>query len=124
MSRILVAEDRESSRELLKSILNSAGYEVIEAADGEQAVEKARLEPPDLVILDLQMPNLDGFGALGQIRALPGLHAVPVIALTANAMQGDRERCMAAGFSHYVSKPMNMAQLRADIARLLGNIDS
>jgi two-component system, cell cycle response regulator DivK len=123
MRRILVAEDRESSRELLKSILSASGYEVIEAADGEQAVEKARQESPDLVILDLQMPILDGFGALGQIRALPGLNKIPIVALTANAMHGDRERCLAAGFSHYVSKPMNMAQLREDIARLLGKLD-
>lgn len=116
---ILIADDRSSSRELLRTVLERVGYEVIEAEDGEQAVSQARAAHPDLILLDLQMPKLDGYEALAQIRADPEFEKVPVLALTASAMRGDRERILGAGFTDYLSKPAGTEQLREAVARLL-----
>lgn len=117
---ILIADDRPTSRELLRTVLERVGYSVLEAGDGEEAVEQARIHLPDLILLDLQMPKLDGYAALEQIRALPGFDKVPVLALTASAMRGDREKIMAAGFTDYLSKPAGTEQVRETVARLLG----
>ncbi|HEX4005828.1 MAG TPA: response regulator [Acidobacteriaceae bacterium] len=118
---ILIADDRPSSRELLRTVLERAGYAVIEAEDGEVAVEKARSEHPDLILLDLQMPKLDGYGVMKVLRADRQFAALPVLALTASAMTGDRERILAAGFTDYLSKPASPDQLREAVARLLEN---
>ena len=120
MKRILVAEDRPASLELIRTVLDSAGYEVIEAADGQEAVAKACSTPIDLVLLDLQMPKMDGFMVLAELRKDPRFISVPIVALTASAMQGDRERALSAGFSAYVAKPVNLAILRFEIERLIG----
>lgn len=117
---ILIADDRASSRELLRTVLERAGYAVIEAADGEEALERARSVNPDLVLLDLQMPKLDGFGVLEQLRRDERFRALPVLALTASAMSGDREKILAAGFTDYLSKPAGPDLLRETVARLLG----
>ena len=119
MTRVLIADDKETSRELIRMVLESLGYEVREASDGLEAVRYARELPPDLIILDLQMPVLDGFGALAELRGDQTLAATPIMALTASAMQGDRERALAAGFDSYVSKPIPLAKLREEITRLL-----
>lgn len=119
MKRILLAEDRATSRELIRAVLESSGYAVTEAADGRQAVDLAKRCDPDLLLLDLQMPALDGFGVLTELRADSRFQAVPFVALTANAMQGDRERALAAGFTAYITKPVNLAALRRELARLL-----
>lgn len=119
MKRILVAEDREASRELIRSVLENSGYAVTEAADGRQAIDMARQCDPDLLLLDLQMPGLDGFGVLNELRTDPRFSAVPFVALTASAMQGDRERALAAGFTAYITKPVNLAALRRELAGLL-----
>lgn len=119
MKRILVAEDRPSSRELICTVLESAGYEVLQAEDGEEALEKARQNAVDLIILDLQMPKLDGFGVLSSLRRDARWAATPILALTASAMQGDRERALEAGFSAYIPKPVDLRALRAEIERLL-----
>ena len=119
MKTILVAEDRDASRELICTVLGAAGYRVIEARDGREAVERATATMADLVLLDLYMPHLDGFAVLEHLRARPEYAGVPVIALTASAMAGDRERAIACGFTEYISKPVNMASLRREIARLL-----
>lgn len=119
MKRILIAEDKTSSRELLKTVLELQGYEVLEAGDGEEALHVVRNEDLHLVLLDLQMPLRDGYQVVHEIRSDDRLCALPVIALTANAMPEDRERVMAAGFTSYVSKPVALAELRAEIARLL-----
>jgi CheY-like chemotaxis protein len=119
MTRVLIADDKETSRELIRMVLESLGYEVREANDGLEAVRYARELPPDLIILDLQMPVLDGFGALAELRGDQTLAATPIMALTASAMQGDRERALAAGFDSYVSKPIPLAKLREEITRLL-----
>jgi CheY-like chemotaxis protein len=121
MKTILVAEDRDASRELLSVVLGAAGYNVVLAVDGEDALLRAAETPVDLIILDIHMPRLDGFGALRRFREDPVYASVPVIALTASAMAGDRDSVLAAGFSEYISKPVNMSLLRREIARLLEN---
>jgi two-component system cell cycle response regulator DivK len=120
MKRILVAEDRPTSLELIRTVLESAGHEVIEALDGQQAIEKASDNPVDLVLLDLQMPKVNGFGVLAELREDPRYAHIPIVALTASAMQGDRERALAAGFSSYVTKPVELTVLRSEIERLIG----
>ena len=120
-SLILIADDRASSRELLRIVLERAGYAVIEAEDGEAALEQARTGNPDLILLDLQMPRLDGYGVLAQLRIDPRFSKTPVLALTASAMTGDREKILAAGFTDYLSKPAGPELLREAVARLLDN---
>lgn len=119
MKRILIADDQASSRELVRTVLEHFGHQVIEAVDGADAIAKARETHPDLVMLDLHMPGLDGFAAVGELRREPGFAATPVVALTASAMQGDRERALAAGFSAYLTKPLRLAALRSEVERLL-----
>ncbi len=121
MKTILVAEDRDTSRELLNVILTSAGYAVILATDGEEAISRAGETPIDLVILDIHMPRVDGFGVIRHLRADPAYRTTPVIALTASAMAGDRDSVLAAGFTEYISKPVNISLLRREVARLLEN---
>jgi two-component system cell cycle response regulator DivK len=119
MKRILVAEDRPASLELIRTVLESAGYEVIDAMDGQDALHKAGANSVDLVLLDLQMPKIDGFGVVRQLRNDPKFNNIPIVALTASAMQGDRERALGAGFSSYIAKPIDLAALRSEIERLL-----
>ncbi len=120
-SRILIADDRPSSRELLRLVLERSGYDVIEAADGQQALERARTENPDLILLDLQMPGLDGYGVLAALRGETRFQNLPVLALTASAMRGDREKIMAAGFTDYLAKPAGPEIVRETVARFLRN---
>jgi CheY-like chemotaxis protein len=119
--RILVAEDRDASRELLCTVLSAAGYSVIQACDGREAIERALETQADLVILDLYMPNTDGFGVLQRLRAEERYTKTPIIALTASAMAGDSERAIASGFTAYISKPVKMADLRQAISGLLAD---
>src|SRR5580658_78319 len=116
---ILVAEDRDASRELICTVLSAAGYSVIQACDGREAIERALETQADLVILDLYMPHTDGFGVLQRLRAEERYTKTPIIALTASAMTGDSERAIASGFTAYISKPVKMADLRQAIAELL-----
>jgi CheY-like chemotaxis protein len=116
---ILVAEDRDASRELLCTVLSAAGYSVIQACDGREAIERALQTQADLVILDLYMPHTDGFGVLQRLRAEERYTKTPIIALTASAMAGDSERAIASGFTAYISKPVSMADLRREISGLL-----
>lgn len=117
--KILVADDRAISRELVRDVLESCGYEVFEAADGVEALEQARLVQPDVIILDLQMPRLDGFGVVVALRTDPAFDNVPVMALTASAMTGDRERALTSGFTGYVAKPIRVAALRGEVDRMV-----
>ncbi len=119
MKTILVAEDRDASRELLLAVLTAAGYLVVAAVDGQEAVEKVSGHPCDLAIVDLNMPRLDGIGLLRWMRGDPHHEQVPVVALTANAMEGDRDRALSLGFSEYITKPVNLSLLRREVARLL-----
>jgi len=117
--QILIADDRASSRELLRLVLERAGYEVIEAEDGQVALERARANPPDLILLDLQMPVMDGYQVLAALRSEPRFQTLPILALTASAMRGDRERILDAGFTDYLAKPAGPDLLRETVARLL-----
>ncbi len=119
MKKILIADDKPTSRELIRTVLETLGYEITEAADGLEAVRFAREARPDLIVLDLHMPGLDGFGVLAELRGEKDFEKTPIMALTASAMQGDRERALAAGFSSYVSKPIPLTALRAEVQRLL-----
>ena len=116
--RILIAEDHPGSRELMRAVLESSGHHVMEAADGQQAIELARTHPVDLLLVDLQMPAVDGFGVLARLRD-EGFSQLPIVAVTASAMHGDRERALAAGFSAYLPKPVDWNSLRAEIQRLV-----
>lgn len=120
-SLILIADDRPSSRELLRLVLERAGYGVLEAEDGEHALEQARAGNPDLILLDLQMPGIDGYGVLAELRNETRFARLPVLALTASAMRGDREKILAAGFTDYLAKPASPDVLRETVARLLGD---
>ena len=120
MSRtILVADDNTASRELIREVLEMSGYDVVEAIDGRDAVSKARESAPDLVLVDIQMPRLDGYGVLRELRVDPQLCRLRVVALTAFAMQGDRDRALDAGFDGYITKPVEITALRREIKRLL-----
>ncbi|HEY5314005.1 MAG TPA: response regulator [Pirellulales bacterium] len=116
--RVLVVDDGETNRKLIRVILEHLGAKIVQAENGQQAVEIALAEPFDLILMDMQMPIMDGYTAVGQLRAR-GLQ-VPIIALTANAMKGDEEKCRQAGCSGYVSKPITQKQLLAAVAAALG----
>jgi two-component system cell cycle response regulator DivK len=112
-SRILVVEDNEKNMKLFRDVLEASGYRVLEATTGEAAVELARSESPALVLMDVQLPGMNGVDALARLRGDERTAAVPVIALTAQAMQGDRERFLEAGFDGYLSKPVDVVELVA-----------
>ena len=119
MKKVLIADDKATSRELIRTVLESCGYEITEASDGVEALRFARQIEPDLIVLDLHMPGIDGFGVIAELRQDQRFSATPIMALTASAMQGDRERALAAGFDSYVSKPVPLPALRAEVERLL-----
>ena len=109
--RILVVEDNAKNMKLFREVLVATGYETLEATSGGEAVDMASEHTPDLVLMDIQMPDFDGVEALRRLRADERTASIPVVALTAQAMQGDRERFLAAGFDGYVSKPVNVRDL-------------
>ena len=116
---ILLAEDNESNITVVRDFLSSRGYEVSVARDGLEAVEQASALRPDLILMDVQMPLLDGFSAIQRIRGIPAVAHVPIVALTALAMAGDREKCLAAGADYYLAKPVSLSALAAMIERML-----
>jgi two-component system, cell cycle response regulator DivK len=118
--RILVVEDQEDLRSVLRTLLTGSGYEMVEAADGQEGVARAKAEAPDLILMDIQLPVLDGYEATRQIKADPALKATPVIAVSSFAMKGDEEKARAAGCDHYVTKPYSPMQLLRIIRGLLG----
>lgn len=120
MKQILIVEDKSTSRELLRTVLERQGYRVIEAKDGEEALQQLRTATLDLVLLDLQIPIRNGYDVLQTIRNDDRLAHLPVVALTASAMQGDREKALAAGFTGYIAKPVGPAQLRDLVTQMLG----
>ncbi len=119
MKKILVAEDNPASSELIIEVLSGRGYEIIEACDGRQALEKIEETEPDLVLLDIQLPILDGFAVLSQLRQNPRFANLCVVAVTANVMKEDREKGLRAGFDAYISKPIDAAALRLQVDQLL-----
>jgi len=120
MKRVLVADDNPVSRELIREILENDDCEVIEAGDGREALEKVREHRPDLALLDIQMPVMDGNAVVREIRADAQLAKLPVVALTAYAMQGDREKALALGFNSYITKPIDIPAFRTEVAALMG----
>jgi two-component system, cell cycle response regulator DivK len=119
--RILVVEDQEDLRGVLHDLLTGSGYVVAEAADGQAGVEMTRSERPDLVLMDIQLPVMDGYEATRQIKTDPNLKATPVIAVSSYAMKGDEEKARAAGCDHYVTKPYSPVQLLRIIRGFLGD---
>lgn len=118
--RILVVEDNRDNLTLINDVLSSLEYEVLSAKDGEEALQSARAEKPSLILMDLSLPRMDGWTATQRLKSDPELAHIPVIALTAHAMIGDRERALAAGCDDYVSKPINIRELISKLRQLLG----
>jgi two-component system, cell cycle response regulator DivK len=115
--RVLIVEDNEKNMKLFRDILQAVGYTPLEASSGEEALVLAAEEGPALVLMDIQLPGLDGAEALQRLRADERTAGVPVLALTAQAMQGDRERFLAAGFDGYLSKPVDVDELIETVRR-------
>lgn len=109
--KILIAEDNEQNAVLFRDILALHGYEIIEARNGEEAVKKAGEEKPDLVLMDVQMPVMDGLAAAKALKADPATSGIKIIAVTSYAMKGDKEKMLEAGFSGYLAKPINTREL-------------
>jgi CheY-like chemotaxis protein len=124
MSTVLVAEDNATNRELLREVLEMRGYTVLEACNGQEALNMLEQIRPDILLLDLGMPVLDGFAVVRRIRADPRLATLPVLAVTAYAMQGDREKVLNSGFDGYLTKPINAQALQGELNRLASKPDS
>lgn len=119
-NRILVIEDNADNRILITDVLISLDYEVLTAIDGAEGVALAVAERPNLILMDLSLPQLDGWTATRRIKAMPELMHIPIIALTAHAMVGDREKALESGCDDYVSKPIDLRELAAKLAKHLG----
>ena len=117
MRKVLIADDKAPGRELLREVLEQSGCVVYEASDGIEALRSARELLPDLIILDLHMPLLDGFRVLEELKLDLRFATTPIIALTASAMQGDRERALSTGFTTFIAKPISLSALRGEIER-------
>lgn len=117
--KILIVDDNRDNRELVVKILTRNGYRTCEAIDGEDAITQAMAERPDLILMDISLPKIDGMEATRRLHAMAEFSATPIIALTAHAMRGDREKALAAGCCDYIAKPINVRELPAQIARNL-----
>ncbi len=120
MSKILIVEDNEANLDIMSRRLSTKGYDVIAAVDGNDGIAKASLQKPDLILMDLSLPILDGWEATRQLKTNPNTWSIPIIALTAHAMSGDREEALKAGCDDYDTKPINLLRLLAKIEALLG----
>ena len=120
MPKILLVEDNEMNRDMLSRRLQRRGYEVVIAVDGQEGVAMAQAEAPDLILMDMSLPVMDGWEATRQLKAASRTMAIPVIALTAHAMSGDREKAMDAGCDDYDAKPIDLSRLLTKIEVLLG----
>jgi two-component system, cell cycle response regulator DivK len=109
--RILVIEDTEDNRRIFRDLLGPSGYELIEAMDGEQGVAMAVAERPDLILMDIQLPVIDGYEATRRIKANPGLRHIPIIAITSYALSGDEAKSRAAGCDGYIAKPFSLQEV-------------
>jgi two-component system, cell cycle response regulator DivK len=120
MPRLLYVEDNEMNRDMLSRRLQRRGFEVLIAVDGEQGVAMAAAEKPDLILMDMSLPVLDGWQATRRLKAAPDTKGIPVIGLTAHAMATDRDKCLEAGCEDYDTKPVELGRLLEKIERLLG----
>jgi len=119
--RILVVEDHEDNRRILRYLLNSVGYQVIEVVTGEEGVSAAEAQHPDLILMDIQLPGLDGYEATRRIKANAALRSIPIIVVTSYALSGDDKKAFEAGCDAYVTKPFNPGQL---LAKVRGYLES
>jgi two-component system, cell cycle response regulator DivK len=117
--RILVVEDQEDNRRIVRDLLTSAGYALIEATDGEAGVRLAKEQLPDLILMDIQLPVLDGYEATRRIKGDPELRAIPIVVVTSYALSGDDQKAMAAGSDAYIAKPFSPRELLATIRQFL-----
>ena len=120
MPKILLVEDNEMNRDMLSRRLERRGYEVVIAVDGQQGVDLAQSTRPDIILMDMSLPVIDGWEATRQLKAKDGVKATPIIALTAHAMSGDREKALEAGCDDYDTKPIELPRLLGKIEALLG----
>jgi CheY-like chemotaxis protein len=124
MPRILIVEDNEVNRDMLSRRLSRRGYEVICAVDGQQGIDMARDQTPDLILMDMSLPVLDGWEATKRLKADPGTHPIPVIALTAHALMSDREQALEAGCDDYETKPIDFPRLLDKLVARIGPGDA
>ena len=117
--KILVVEDNQDNREMVVKVLKFNGYQVVEAVDGEEAIEKAKTEHPDLILLDIFLPKMDGYEATRRLKGDTSLRNIPIIALTAHAMKGSMEEALAAGCDGYIPKPIDVRELPKQIQHFL-----
>lgn len=117
--RILVVEDQEDNRKIVRDLVTASGYELVEAATGEEGLEAAARERPDLILMDIQLPGIDGYEVTRRIKANPDLRHIPIIAVTSFALSGDDKKAFAAGCDGYVTKPFSPRLLLAKIAEYL-----
>jgi two-component system cell cycle response regulator DivK len=122
--RILVVEDHEDTRRILRDLLTSAGHEMIEAVSGSEGLAMAQIHRPDLILMDIQLPEIDGYEATRRIKADPALRWIPIFAVTSFALSGDEEKARAAGCVAYVTKPFSPRQLLAKIRQHLVSADT
>jgi two-component system, cell cycle response regulator DivK len=108
--KILIVEDNEDNRELAVKVLRNKGFETVTAVDGEEAIEKAVSEKPDLILLDISLPKLDGYEVAKRLKSMEEFKEIPIVAFTAHAMKGDREKVIIGGFEGYISKPINIRE--------------
>ena len=117
--KILIVEDNLRNMRLIELLLKDSGYTLLKATDGEEALDVAVSEQPDLILMDVQLPKLSGLEATRQLRQMPAFSRIPILAITAYAMRGDKEKFIAAGFDAYLSKPINTSELREMVAEML-----
>jgi two-component system cell cycle response regulator DivK len=119
--RVLLVEDQEDNRRIVRDLLSSAGYELLEAVTGDDGVRLAEAHRPDLILMDIQLPGVDGYEATRRIRKTPGLATTPIIAITSYALSGDDAKALAAGCTAYVAKPFSPRALLATVRECLGS---
>lgn len=119
MARVLYIEDDNNNRLLVERVLLAEGYDVVTADTAELGIEIAASDPPDIILMDINMPNMDGFMATAALRQLPQLDHIPIIAVTANVMKGDKEETLAAGCDGYISKPIDIDRFPEEIEHFL-----
>jgi two-component system cell cycle response regulator DivK len=118
---VLIVDDNQDSRELLVKLLTISGYETVEAVDGEDALNKATSQRPDLILMDQSLPKMNGYEVTKKLKQIKGFRTVPIVALTAHAMRGEKEKALKAGCDGYIAKPINVRTLPGVIDRYLKN---
>jgi len=119
--RILIVEDQEDNRTILRDVLSTVGYELIEALNGEDGVKLAQSERPDLILMDIQLPKMDGYEATQQIKSIAELKTIPIIAVTSYALSGDEAKARAVGCDGYIAKPFSPRELLAKVRKYLSD---